>query len=79
MGFLASSLTALQAQASPGLREVPGVGGGAPAARQARVPPQRPVWGWAAEMYVQAGNAGEEGELFPLAAHLLLAFCSAVA
>lgn len=78
MGFLASTPTALQAQASQGLWEAPGVGGGAPAAGQARAPPQRPV-GTAAEMYVQAGNAGEEEELLPLASHLLLAFCSAVA
>lgn len=37
------------------------------------------LWGRAVEMYVQAGNAGEEEELLPLASHLLLAFCSAVA
>lgn len=43
MGFLASTLTALRAQASQGLWEVPGVGGGALAAGQARAPPQCPV------------------------------------
>lgn len=44
MGFLVSTPTALQTQASQGLREAPGVGGGAPpAAGQACAPPQRPV------------------------------------